>query len=326
MTKAIRIHGYGGPEALQWESVPMPRPGPTEVVIHHKAIGLNYIDAYHRSGFYPVREYPAIPGLEGAGVIEKVGAEVTAFQPGERIAYAMGPMGAYANYRALDQRHLVKLPDAISFETAAASMLKGLTVFMLLRRVFFAQKGLTILVHAAAGGVGQLLVQWAKHLQVTVIGTAGSEEKAALAKENGCDHVILYKTEDVAARVRELTGGIGANVIYDAVGKDTFEASLNSLCRMGLMVSYGQASGKVPPFDPSLLQQKGSLYFTRPTLMDYMSEPASYLIAAAELFDLIQKGHLRVNIGQTYWLQDAASAHRDLEARKTKGATVLLTH
>lgn len=324
MTKAILLHEYGGAENLRWESIPTPKPGPGEVLVRHAAVGLNYIDIYHRTGLYPVPKFPAILGYEAAGIVEAVGQGVTRVKPGARVAYCLGPLGAYAEMRVIPERFIVAVPEEISLEIAAAALLKGQTAHYLLQRTFIVQRNVTMLVHAAAGGVGVLLCQWGKHLGATVIGTVGSAEKAKIARENGCHHVILYREEDVAARVMEITGGKGVNVVYDAVGKDTFMASLDSLTRFGLMVSYGQASGPIPPFDSALLAQKGSLYFTRPTLMHYKDDEAEYIAGAITFFKLLAEGVLKMPVGQSYYLRDAAMAHRDLEARKTTGASVLL--
>jgi len=323
--KAIILTEPGGPENLKWKEVPIPTPGSGEVMIHHKALGLNFIDIYHRSGFYPLPEYPAVLGMEGVGIVEKAGPESLMFKAGDRVAYGVGPMGAYAQFRSIPETALVKLPDAISSEIAAASMLKGLTAHFLVRRTFMVNQNHTVLIHAAAGGVGLLLCQWAKYLGARVIGTVGSEEKAELAASNGCDFPILYKKENVVERVKAITGGEGVNAVYDSVGKDTFEISLGCLMKFGIFVSYGQASGPVPPIDPLELQRRGSLFFTRPSLMHYKENYQERMNSLAELFDLIIKGVLRVTVGQSYYLSDAASAHRDLEAGRTKGSTILVT-
>lgn len=321
---AIRIHQPGSPDVLKWEKIPVPEPASGEVLIQHKAVGVNYIDTYHRSGLYKIPAFPAILGLEGCGVVKKCGPGCEYFRVGDRVAYAGGPLGAYAQWRVIPEKFLVKVPEEISNEIAAAVMVKGLTAHYLLRRTFLVGKGVSILVHAAAGGVGLLLCQWAKHLGASVIGTVGSAEKAALAKQNGCDHPILYTKEDVAKRVREITGGKGVNVVYDSVGRDTFMNSLDCLMKCGLMVCYGQASGPILPFEVSLLARKGSLFLTRPNLFDYMEDQAEYIAAAASLFELVAKGILKVHVKQSYYLSDAVSAHRDLEARKTQGSIILL--
>ncbi|MDB4997877.1 MAG: Quinone oxidoreductase [Myxococcaceae bacterium] len=323
MTHAIRIHQTGGPDVLRWEAVELPAPAAGEVRVRHTAIGVNFVDTYFRTGLYPTK-LPAVLGSEAAGVIEELGEGVTGFAKGDRVAYASGPLGAYSEARNVPAAHLVKLPDAIDDVTAAASMLKGMTAQYLARRTHAIQKGETILVHAAAGGVGLILCQWAKHLGATVIGTVGSEEKAKLAREHGCEHVVFYRTEDVPKRVRELTNGAGVPVVYDSVGKDTFAASLDCLKPRGLLVTFGQSSGPVPPFDPRVLAHKGSLFLTRPMLADYVRARPELEATARELFDVIAAGVVKIMAAQTYPLRDAERAHRDLEARKTKASTVLL--
>lgn len=324
MTKAIRIHETGGPEVLRWEEVEVGQPGPGQARIRQTAVGLNFIDIYHRTGLYPPPSLPATLGLEGAGVVEEVGPGVEEVNPGDRVAYAGGPLGAYAEARLIPADRLVRLPTNISDAQAAAMMLKGMTAQYLLRRTYRVQKGDTILVHAAAGGVGLLMCQWAKHLGATVIGTVGSDDKAELARAHGCDHPIVYTRENFMQRVRELTNGAGVPVVYDSVGKDTFMGSLDCLRPMGLMVSFGNASGMVPPFSIGVLSAKGSLYLTRPTLMVYTARREDLLDSAAELFDVIGPGIVKVEINRTYALKDAADAQRELEARKTTGSTVLL--
>ena len=324
MPHAIRIHATGGPEVLRWEAVEVAPPGPGEVHLRHNAVGLNYIDVYHRSGLYPLPSLPAIIGMEGAGEVLAVGEGVEEFRPGDRVAYAASPPGAYATERVLPAHRLVKLPPQISDQQAAAMMLQGMTAQYLLRRTYRVQPGDTILFHAAAGGVGLLACQWAKALGARVIGTVGSREKAALAREHGCDEPILYREEDLVARVRELTGGEGVAVVYDSVGRDTFLRSLDCLRPMGMLVSFGQSSGPVPAFDPALLGQKGSLFLTRPSLMVYTAKREDLLATAADLFDVVMAGRVRIAINQTYPLSAAAQAHRDLEARKTTGSTILL--
>ena len=323
MTHAIRFHRTGAPEVLVWEQVEAGSPGPGQVLLRQTAVGLNYIDTYHRSGLYPV-PLPSGIGLEGTGVVEAVAADVTELQPGDRVGYASPPLGAYAERRLMPADRLVKLPDAISDRTAAAMMLKGLTAQYLLRRTHRVQRGETILVHAAAGGVGLILCQWAKHLGATVIGTVGSEEKARLARAHGCDHVILYRKEDVAERVRAITGDAGVPVVYDGVGKDTFVTSLDCLAPLGLMVSFGSASGTVPPFDLGMLSAKGSLFLTRPTLMTYTAKRADLADSARELFDVVVKSAVKIDIRQTYPLREAAAAHRALQGRETTASTLLL--
>jgi NADPH:quinone reductase len=324
MAKAIRIHAPGGAEALSYDDIPQPSPKAGEVLLRQTAIGLNYIDVYHRTGLYPLPAYPAALGLEGCGVVEAVGEGVTHLKTGDRVAYGGGPVGSYADWRAMPARFCAKVPDAVDDATAAAAMVQGITAHFLLRRTYAVQSGTVCLVHAAAGGVGTLLCQWAKHLGATVIGTVSNAEKAAHAKANGCDYPILYTEEDIAARVREITGGVGVDVVYDSVGKDTFMASLDSLRVFGTLVSFGQASGPVPPFDIGLLAAKGSLYMTRPSYMNYTQDDAEYHRAIQEVFRLIADGVLRIHVGQQYALADTAQAHRDLEARKTRGATVLI--
>jgi NADPH2:quinone reductase len=323
-THAIRVNETGGPEVLRWSSIDLPEPAAGEVRVRHTAIGLNFIDTYHRSGLYPT-PLPAVIGSEAAGVVEAVGAGVaaSAFAKGDRVAYGNGPLGAYAEARNIPVATLVKIPAGIEDATAAAAMLKGMTAQYLLHRTYAVQKGETILVHAAAGGVGLILCQWAKHLGATVIGTVGSEEKARLAREHGCDHVVFYRTEDVAARVKEINGGAGVPVVYDSVGKDTFTCSLDSLRPRGLLVTFGNSSGPVGPFDPRVLAQKGSLFVTRPTLADYVRARTELEATANGLFDVIASGAVKITIAQTYPLRDAERAHRDLESRKTTGSTLL---
>lgn len=322
-THAIVVEHTGGPEVLRWKEVDLAPPAAGEVRIRHTAIGLNFIDTYYRTGLYPTT-LPGVLGSEAAGVIEDLGDGVTGFAKGDRVAYATGPLGAYAEKRNVAAAHIVKVPEGIDDAVAAAAMLKGMTAEYLVRRTYPVKKGETILVHAAAGGVGLILAQWAKHLGATVIGTVGSEDKAKLAREHGCDHVVFYRTEDVAERVREITGGERVPVVFDSVGKDTFAASLASLRRRGLLVTFGQSSGAIPPFDPRVLAQKGSLFLTRPTLGDYVATREELEATARDLFDVIAKGAVRVRVAQTYPLRDAERAHRDLEARKTTGSTLLL--
>lgn len=323
MPNAIRIHQTGGPDVLTWESVDVPPPALGEVQVRHQAIGLNYIDTYHRTGLYPLT-LPSGIGMEGAGVVEAVGEGVTLFQVGDRVAYAGGPLGAYAELRNLPADRLLALPDGIDFKTAAAMMLQGLTAAYLLRRTFPVQAGDAILFHAAAGGVGLIACQWAKALGATVIGTVGSAAKAELALANGCDYVINYSQEDFAPRVRDLTGGEGVAVVYDGVGKDTFAGSLDSLKTFGTLVTYGNASGPVPPIDPLVLTQKGSLFVTRPTLMHHIAKREDLEALGADLFAMVSSGLVRIAVNQTYPLSQAAQAHRDLEARRTTGSTILL--
>ncbi|HEY5762927.1 MAG TPA: quinone oxidoreductase [Rhodocyclaceae bacterium] len=324
MTQAIRIHKTGGPDVLQWEEVKVGDPGPGEARVRHEAVGLNYIDTYHRTGLYPLPALPSGIGLEGAGVVEAVGSGVEGLKAGDRVAYAGGPPGAYSEARCLPADRLLKLPKGIDSRTAAGMMLQGLTTAYLLRKTYAVQPGDAVLIHAAAGGVGLIACQWAKALGAMVIGTASTEEKAELARQHGADHVILYSKEAFAPRVRELTGGEGVAVVYDGVGKDTFAGSLDSLRVRGMLVAYGNASGPVPPFDPLLLSQKGSLFLTRPTLMHYTAQRAELAELGGELFDVVGRGAVRIEVRQTYALKDAAMAHRDLEGRKTTGSTILL--
>ena len=321
MSHAIRVHEAGGPEVLRWEEVQVPAPGPGEVKLRQSAVGLNFIDVYQRTGLYQVPS-PYIAGQEGAGTVLEVGPGVTGFKPGDRVAYT-SVMGAYCEERLAPAARLVPLPEGISEETAAAMMLKGLTAEYLLRRVWPVKKGNTILFHAAAGGVGLIACQWAKALGAVVIGTVGSEEKAQLARAHGCDHAIVTGKEDFVARVREITGGRGVPVVYDSVGKDTWAGSLDCLSPRGLMVSFGQSSGKVAPFDLGVLGQKGSLFLTRPTLASFIADPGELREASAALFAMVLGGQVKIQINQRYPLREAARAHRDLEARKTTGSTVL---
>ena len=324
MPHAIRIHKTGGPEVLQWEEVSVAQPGPGEVRILHKAVGLNYIDTYHRTGLYPM-PLPSGIGLEAAGVVAAVGPGVTEFKAGDRVAYCNGPIGAYAEEKIHPAERLVKIPEGISFEQAASMMLQGLTVQYLLRRLHRVPKsGETVLWHAAAGGIGLIACQWAKAIGVNIIGTTSSEEKAKLAREHGCAYTVIYTKEDFVAKVNEITGGKKVPVVYDSVGKDTFMKSLDCLQVRGLMVSFGNSSGPVGPTDLGILAQKGSLYVTRPTLMSYTAKRDELLAAANELFDHVLAGRIKVGPRQTYALKDAAQAHRDLEARKTTGSTVLV--
>ncbi len=321
MPYAVRFHQTGGPEVLLKEEITVEDPAPGEARIRHEAVGLNYIDTYHRSGLYPL-PLPSGLGTEGAGVVEAVGEGVTGLQPGDRVAYAGGPLGAYCDVRCLPADRLLKLPDRLTCETGAAMMLQGLTAAYLLRRTYVVKPGDAVLIHAAAGGVGLIACQWAKALGATVIGTVSTEAKAELARNNGCDHVILYSREDVAKRVREITAE-GVAVVYDGVGKDTFMASLDSLRVRGMMVSFGNASGPVPQFNPLLLMQKGSLFITRPGLAHYTSMRSELEELGSELFDVVVSGRVKIAVNQIYPLADAARAHRDLEARKTTGSTIL---
>jgi NADPH:quinone reductase len=323
MPHAIRFHKTGGPEVLQWEEVEVGKPGPGQARVRHAAIGLNYVETYVRSGLYP-STLPSGLGTEGAGVVEEVGPGVSDFKPGDRVAYVGGPLGAYSDVRVMPAERLVVLPKGISEQQGAAIMLKGLTTQYLIRQVFKVKKGDTILFHAAAGGVGILACQWAKALGATVIGTVGSEEKAKLAKDHGCDYPVLYTREDFVARVKDITQGAMLPVVYDSVGKDTFMKSLDCLRPTGLMVSFGQSSGSVGPVDLGIFGAKGSLFFTRPTLNTYAAKRADYVAMAKDLFDVVQSGKVKIEINQTYKLKDAAQAHRDLQSRKTTGQTVLI--
>ena len=322
MPHAIRMHETGGPEVMRWEEVEVGQPGPGEVRVRNTALGLNFIDTYHRTGLYPM-PLPTTLGMEGAGVVEAVGPKVKGFKAGDRVAYA-NPIGSYAEVCLRPVARLVKIPAGVDDKIAAAIMLKGMTAWYLCKRTFKVGKGQTILVHAAAGGVGQILSQWAKYLGATVIGTVGSEEKAALAKKAGCKHVIVTSKEDFVARVKEITKGQGVPVVYDGVGKDTFMGSLDCLAPRGYMVSFGNASGAVTQFNPGLLAAKGSLFLTRPTLFNYTATPEDLAAAARDLFAVVKKKVVKISINQTYPLREAAQAHRDLEARKTTGSTILL--
>jgi NADPH2:quinone reductase len=323
MTNAIRIHTHGGPEVLQWEAVDVGEPGPGQARVRHTAVGLNYIDTYQRSGLYKVT-LPSGIGAEAAGVVEAVGEGVRDVSVGDRVAYSGGPLGAYAEARVMPAERLIKLPDGVSDRVAATMMLKGLTVQYLFRQTYVLQAGETILLHAAAGGVGLIACQWARALGVTVIGTVGSAEKAALAMEHGCTYAIDYTREKFVDRVKEITGGKGVRVVYDSVGKDTFPASLDCLSPRGLFVSFGASSGAIPSFDILTLAQKGSLYATRPTLFTYAATRADLIKMSDDMFAMLASGKIKNDARQTYALKDAAQAHRDLEARKTSGSTVLL--
>jgi NADPH2:quinone reductase len=323
MVKAIRIEEFGGPEVLQWREVEVGEPGPGEVRLRHTAVGLNFIDTYHRSGLYPL-DLPSGLGSEAAGVVEALGDSVEGLEVGQRVAYTGRPPDAYSEARLIAADLLVPLPDAIADETAAAAMLKGLTAWYLLKRSYPVRSGDTVLLHAAAGGVGLIAVQWAKQLGATVIGTVSTDAKAELACAHGCDHIVMADSDDLAGEVRRLTGGEGVAAVYDSVGRDTFFASLDSLRPHGVMVSFGNASGPVEPFAPLELAKRGSLYVTRPVLFDFISTRDALLAAAAELFDVIESGAVRIEVNQRYPLAEAAEAHRDLEARRTTGSTVLV--
>lgn len=322
--RTIRFARTGGPEVLDLQDVVRPEPGPGQILIRNEAIGVNFIDTYHRTGLYPVPRLPSPIGQEGAGVVEAVGDGVTRFKVGDRAAYAMGSLGAYAEYKTVSADRAVRLPAGIDSRTAAAVLLKGMTAEFLLHRTYPVAAGQTVLIHAAAGGVGQLLTQWAKALGATVIATVGSEAKAALARDLGADHVILYRDQDVAAEVRRVTGGAGVPVAYDAVGRDTFEGTLGSLARRGMFVSFGNASGPPPPVEARRLAVAGSLYLTRPGLVDYIVTTAELDASAAAVFEMIATGRISVEIGQTFPLAQASAAHEALESRRTTGATLLL--
>ena len=323
MTKAIRFHQAGGPDVLSWDDVDVGDPGEGQVRIRHTAIGLNYIDTYHRSGLYPL-PLPSGIGMEGAGVVEAVGAGVTSVAEGDRVAYAAGPPGSYAEARVIEAAKVVKIPARVDDRTAAAMMLKGLTAQYLIRQIHKVQKGDTILIHAAAGGVGLIACQWAKSLGATVIGTVGNDAKAALAKANGCDHPIIYTREDFVARVNEITNGAKLPVVYDSIGVDTFAGSLDCLRPRGTMVSFGQASGPIPPVDLGVFAQKGSLFFTRPTLFNYADTPENLRVMSEDLFSAVASGAVKISIDQTFALSEARAAHEALEGRKTTGSTILL--
>ena len=324
MSRAIRIHHPGGPDAMQWEEVEVGAPGPGEIRIRHEAVGLNYIDVYFRTGLYPAPSLPFSPGMEGAGIVEAVGDGVDSVAVGDRVAYAAPPVGSYAQERLMPAGKVVKVPGNIDSQQAAAMMLQGMTTEYLLRRTYPVRSGETILFHAAAGGVGLIACQWAKHLGATVIGTVSSDEKAELARAHGCDHPIVYTRENFTGRVRELTDGAGVPVVYDAVGRDTFEGSLDCLAPRGMLVSFGQSSGKIDPFDVGILSAKGSLYVTRPTLMTYTASRADLDASSQALFDVVGRGAVRITVNQTFPLAEAAAAHRALESRQTTGSTVLM--
>lgn len=325
MAKAVRFYETGGPQVLRYEDVTVGEPGPGEVRLRQVAVGLNYADTYFRNGTYPI-PMPSGMGVEAAGVVEAIGAGVTNVAVGDRVTYTgfLNTLGAYATERLIPAAPLIKLPDHITFETAAAMTMRGLTSAYLMRRIYDFKPGDTLLLHAAAGGVGLIVAQWAKLLGLTVIGTVSSEAKAEVARDHGCDYTINYSHEDVAQRVRTLTEGVGVNVVFDSVGKNTFMGSLDSLKRRGLMVCVGTASGPIPPFDPVLLAMKGSLCLTRPALADYIADPAEKAALAAELFDHVGSGRIRIDINQKYALQDAVKAHSDLESRKTTGSSVFV--
>jgi NADPH2:quinone reductase len=324
MSKAIIMHETGGPEVLRWEEYDPGKPGPGEVLIRHEAVGLNYIDIYHRSGLYPLPSLPGIPGMEGAGIVETIGDSVTEVSVGDRVAYAGLPPGAYAEARIMPAHRLVKLPDSISTRQGAAMMLQGMTARYLLHGCYQVKSGDTILIQAAGGGVGLIVCQWAKHLGAAVIGTVGSPEKAALAQNHGCHYPVLYREEDFVERVKEITQGKGVDVVYDSVGQTTFMKSLDCLRPLGMMVSFGQSSGPVPPVDLGILSAKGSLFLTRPSLMAYTAKREDLLAHARDLFEVVEKGAVKIEIRQSYSLAEAVQAHRDLEDRKTTGSSILI--
>jgi NADPH2:quinone reductase len=323
MPSAVRFYETGSPEVLHWEHVERSEPGPGEVRVRHAAVGLNFADIYFRTGLYPAK-LPSGIGMEGAGVVDAVGEGVTGFKPGDRVTYTGSPLGAYASERVLPAACLIRLPDEIPFETAAAMTMRGLTSAYLMRRIYQWKRGDTFLLHAAAGGVGLIVSQWAKLLGLNVIGTVSTEEKAEIARAHGCDHIIYYRREDVAKRVRELTDGVGVPVVIDSVGKDTLTASLDSLKRRGLLVGVGTSSGAFPPIDAMQLAIKGSLFFTRPALADYIADPAEKAELAGELFGHVASGRIKIEINQRYELNDAVQAHRDLEAGKTTGSSIFV--
>jgi NADPH:quinone reductase len=322
VAQAVRFYETGGPEVLRWERAEVPGPGPGEVRIRHEAVGLNFADTYFRTGLYPAT-LPAGMGVEAAGVIEETGPGVTEFAPGDRVTYTGSPLGAYSTERVLSAEHLIRLPDPIAFDTAAAMTMRGLTTAYLLRRIHPLRAGDTVLLHAAAGGVGLIFLQWAKLLGLTVIGTVSTPEKAEIARAHGCDHVVIYTRENVSDRVREITGGAGVRVAYDSIGKTTFDTSLDSLARRGLLVCFGTASGPIPPIDAMQLAIKGSVFVTRPALADYIADPAERAELAGELFSHVAAGRIRIEINQSYELADAVRAHRDLEAGISVGSSVL---
>lgn len=321
--KAVRIAANGGPEVIAIADIPTPSPGAGEIRVRHEAIGVNFIDTYHRSGLYK-NALPSGLGLEAAGVVDEIGAGVARFKRGDRVAYSSGPIGAYAEAHVVNETRAVRLPESVSFDIAAASMLKGMTARYLLRKTFRVERGHVVVIHAAAGGVGQIAVQWAKHLGAIVIATAGSDAKAAIAKSLGADHVLVQGRDDLAKGVRAITDGVGAHVVYDGVGKDTFAASIDSLRPLGMMVSYGNASGPPPDINPLTLSQKGSLFLTRPTMFHYTATVEQLDETAADLFAVIEQGAVKIAPPTRYELADAAQAHRDLEARKTTGSLVLI--
>ena len=323
MSKAVRIHKTGGPEVLKWEDINVKNPGIGEVKIHHKAIGLNYIDIYGRTGLHPLPSLPHILGMEATGVVEAIGDGVNDIIIGDRVGYVLSPPGSYSEERIVPEQCLIKLPNEISYEAGAAMLLKGMTAQYLLHQTYKIKTGDNILIHAAAGGVGLIACQWAKHLGANVIGTVGNEEKAALAKSHGCDHAIIYTQESFKQRVDEITEGKGVNVVYDSIGRATFFDSLDCLKPLGLMVTFGNSTGHVDPFSPNILASKGSLFITRPTIFTYIAKRSNLMYMATDLFKMVSSGVVKIEINQTYDLRDAAQAHSDLEDRKTTGSTIL---
>lgn len=323
MSQAIRIHQVGGPETLTLDNVDPGQPKVGELLLRQTAIGLNFIDIYHRTGLYKLPMYPHGLGMEAAGTVEAIGEGVTRFKVGDRVAYCGGTPGAYAQMRVIPAKLAIKLPEGISDQQAAAAMLKGLTAHFLMTKTFPVQKGDTVLIHAVAGGVGLFACQLAKHFGATIIGTVGNEKKATIARQHGCDHVVIYTQEKLVERVKQITNGKGVDVVYDSVGQSTFMDSLDCLKKFGMMVSFGNASGPVPPIEPLLLSQKGSLYLTRPTLLHFIEDPVAYASHAAELLQMISKHEISVKIGGTYKLSDVKRAHSDLESRKTTGALIM---
>lgn len=321
MAKGIRFYETGGPEVLRWETLEVGEPGPGEVQVRHAAVGLNFADTYFRSGLYPAA-LPTSIGVEAAGVIEAVGPDVTGFAAGDRVTYTGSPLGAYSTTRVMPASHLIKLPDTIPFDTAAAMTMRGLTTSYLLRRIADVKEGDTVLLHAAAGGVGLIFTQWARQLGVNVIGTVSTDAKAEIARAHGCEHTIVYTRENVAERVREITDGKGVPVVYDSIGQTTYQSSIDSLARRGLLVCFGTASGQVPPINAMELAVKGSLFVTRPALADYIADPAERAELAGELFDHVGSGRIRIEINQRYALEDAVQAHRDLESGRSVGSSV----
>ncbi|GAA3708333.1 quinone oxidoreductase family protein [Gordonia hankookensis] len=321
MAQAVRFDAIGGPEVLRWETVEVGAPGPGEVRIQHEAVGLNFADTYFRTGLYPA-PLPAGMGVEAAGIVQEVGPGVTSVGEGDRVTYTGSPLGAYSTQRVMPVEHLIPLPDAVGFETAAAMTMRGLTTAYLLRRIWPLKSGDTVLLHAAAGGVGLIFSQWAKLLGLKVIGSVSTDEKAEVARNHGCDEVIVYKREDIASRVRELTDGAGVPVVFDSIGATTFESSLKSVARRGLLVCFGTASGPVPPIDAMQLAVNGSVFVTRPALADYIADPAERAELASELFSMVAAGHIAIDINQRYELADAAAAHRDLESGRSVGSSV----